>query len=131
MADWREDWEARFSALLLHGLPARLAVDLFPARCDGEPGLWVVNIHPLTAPDLWAPRDFGWTYHVSIAHEGAITEEEVLAIRASFDGREMTLRFGERHGGYLPVVGELGCQAALCAAHARCWYADRPLHVSM
>jgi hypothetical protein len=47
------------------------------------------------------------------------------------DGREVTVRFGERQGGYLTVVGELGGHPALTAAHARGWYADRPLHVSM
>jgi hypothetical protein len=106
-----------------------LAVELSPAWRAGEVGLWVVNLHP-AAPELWAPRDFGWVYHLSIAQDGALTADELADILSDFDGRELVVRFGERHGGYLTVVGALGEHPAVRSAHARGWYADRPLHVS-
>ena len=130
MGDWRADWDDRFAALLRDGLPAVLAVELSPGRA-GEAGLWVVNLHPLAAPERWAPRDFGWVYHLSIAQDGAVTDDELADILAELDGREVTVRFGERHGGYLTVVGALGEHPAVRSAHARGWYSDRPLHVSM
>jgi hypothetical protein len=131
MGEWRADWEARFAALLRDGLPAVLSVQLSPGWHVGEPALWVINLRPLADPMLWAPRDFGWDYHLSLAQDGAITAEELAAITADFDGRQLTVRFGERHGGYLTVVGELGDHPAVRAAHARGQYSDRELHVSM
>jgi hypothetical protein len=52
-------------------------------------------------------------------------------VLVDLDGREVTVRFGERWGSILTVVGELGDHPAVRAAHARGWYSDRPLHVSM
>jgi hypothetical protein len=129
MDGWRADWEERFARLLAEGLPAVLSVQLSPAWHAGEPALWVVNLHPLADPSLWAPREFG-DYHISIAQEGA-ADEEVAQVLVDLDGREVTVRFGERHGSILTIAGELGDHPALIAAHARGWYSDRPLHVSM
>ncbi len=131
MADWRADWEARFAALLRDGLPARLSVELSPAWREGEEGLWVVRLHPLAPPAAWAPREGDVDYHLSIAQEGAVTADEVAAIHSAFHGLEMVVRFGERWGGYLTVVGALAEHPAVSAAHARGWYSDRDVHVSM
>jgi hypothetical protein len=131
MGEWRADWEERFAALLRDGLPARLSVELSPAWQEGEEGLWILHVHPAADPAMWAPRDFGWPYHLSIAHEGEVTAAELESIRAAFHGRSLTLRFGERAGGYLTVVGEVAAHEALSAAHSRGWYSDRPLHISM
>jgi hypothetical protein len=131
MAEWRADWEARFAALIADGLPARLTVELSPGWQDGEEGLWVVHIHPLADPALWAPREVDFAYHLSIAEEGVVTPEEAAALHAAFHGLETVVRFGERWGGYLTVVGALGEHPAVIAAHARGRYSDRDLHVSM
>ena len=131
MGEWRADWAERFAALVRDGLPARLTVELSPAWREGEEGLWVVHIHPLADPALWAPRAVDFDYHVSIAQESAVTADEVHRIRAAFDGLETVVRFSERWGGYLVVAGALGEHDDVRAAHARGWYSDRDLHVSM
>ncbi len=130
MGEWRADWAERFALLLRDGLPARLTVELSPGWA-GDAGLWVVHIHPLSDPALWAPRAVDFDYHVSIAEEGVVTTEEVYHLRLAFDGLETVVRFGERHGGYLTVVGALGEHHAVLSAHARGRYSDRDLHVSM
>ena len=130
MGEWRADWAERFDALLRDGLPATLHVELSPGWA-GEPGLWVVRIVPLAPPDAWAPRAVDFDYHMSIAEEGQVTDEEVHALRLAFDGLTTVVRFGERWGGYVTVVGALGEHPAVRSAHARGWYADRDLHVSM
>jgi hypothetical protein len=130
MGDWRADWEARFSTLLADGLPARLHLELLPGWTAGDPGLWVLRLEPLAPPDAWAPRTFDWDYHISIAEADVPSAEELHQLHV-FDGLETVVRFGERHGAYLTVVGALGEYDALIAAHARGRYANRPLHVSM
>ena len=131
MGEWRVDWAERFAALLRDGLPARLTVELSPAWREGDEGLWVVRLHPLAPPALWAPREVDFDYHLSIAQESAVTADEVAAIHAAFHGLETVVRFSERWGGYLVVSGALGEHPAVIAAHARGWYSDRDLHVSM
>jgi hypothetical protein len=58
------------------------------------------------------------------------SDEELRQLRV-FDGLVTVVHFGERHGGYLTVVGALAEHEALSAAHSRGWYSDRPLHISM
>jgi hypothetical protein len=130
MAEWRADWEARFARLVEDGLPARLSLELSPGWHEGEAGLWVLNVEPLVDPLLWAPREFGG-YHISLAQEGAVTVAELAAIHRDFHDRAVTLRFWERHCSILVLAGELWSHPAVSAAHARGWYSDRPLHISM
>jgi hypothetical protein len=130
MDEWRADWEERFARLAEDGLPARLTLELSPGW-QGEAGLWVLNVEPLMPPALWAPRLAPHRYHISIAQEGAVTVAELAAIHRDFHDRVVTLRFWERHGSILVLAGALWSHAAVSAAHARGWYADRPLHVSM
>jgi hypothetical protein len=129
MGEWRADWAERFAALLADGLPARLHLELSPGWA-GDPGLWVIRLEPLAPPENWAPRVVDFDYHVSIAEEGVPSAEELQQLHV-FDGLETVVRFGERHGGYLTVVGALGEHPAVLSAHARGWYSDRELHVSM
>jgi hypothetical protein len=129
MAEWRADWEERFARLVEDGLPARLWLELSPGW-RGEAGLWVLAVQPLVDPARWAPREFGG-YHISLAQEGAVTAAELEAIHRDFHGRSLTLRFWERHGGYLVVAGGPWSHPAVSAVHARGWYADRPLHLSL
>jgi hypothetical protein len=131
MADWHADWEDRFDGLVRVGLPARLTLELSPGWHEGEAGIWVLNVEPMVAPALWAPRLAPHRYHISIAQEGAVTVAELERIHADFHGRALTLQFWERHGGYLVVAGAPWSHPAVSAAHARGWYSDRPLHISM
>jgi hypothetical protein len=124
---WCADWEARFDLLVDVGFPALLRLEL----SAGAPGLWVLSVQPLAPPALWAPRDFEWGYHVSIAEEGVPTAEELRRIRADFDGRVLTLQFWHRQNSTLLVAGVLWCHEAVSAAPARGWYRDRPLHLSL
>jgi hypothetical protein len=127
--EWFPDWEARYERLINDGMPARLELVL-GEEWDGAPGLWMIEAHPIEDPALWAPRIAGFVYHVSIAEEPMITPEELAQIRTDFDGKTMTIRFFERHGGYLVLAGDFWSHAALNSAHARGKYSDRILHMS-
>jgi hypothetical protein len=80
---------------------------------------------------LWAPRAVDFAYHVSLAQEGVPSAAELVRIRADFDGRLLTLQFWHRQGSTLLVAGVLWCHNTVRAAHARGWYRDRPLHLSL
>jgi hypothetical protein len=127
---WREDWEERFARLVEDGLPAHLALELSPGHV-GEAGLWVLAVQPLADPARWAPRAAPHRYHLSLAQEGAVTVAELAAIHRDFHDRVVTLRFWERHGSVLVFAGAPWSHPAVSAAHARGWYSDRPLHLSL
>jgi hypothetical protein len=126
---WYADWETRFQRLIDDGLPCCFMWSSLQPGARGTQG-WILRIEPLAPPAVWAPRAFD-VYHLSIAQEGVPTAAELSILLRAFHGRSTTVRFSARRGGYLVLAGDIGANPVLTAVHARGWYAERELHVSM
>ena len=134
---WHSEWRSRFDRLMGQGLEATIRVHCSKWTAEEE-GLWVIAIEPVASQALWAPR-FGvggapgpGDYHISLCEESAMDADALARLKERYDGKRTTIRFGggPTSGGTLLVAGDLSEDQDVRAAHARGWYADRPLHVS-
>ena len=133
---WHPRWRERFQALIRDGLHA--TTELVLSRWYEE-GLYIVRVHPLQDPRLWAPRfgsdrrDAGLTdWHISVAEESAISPEQVEKLYRRWNGAAVHLKFEDwvTSGGTL-LLAPSCIDEDLAAAHrASVWYGDRDLHIS-
>jgi len=125
---WVQDFEARFEALLAHGLSCT-------PKLVRSGRLWVLQLNPVLPLEMWAPRDPRFLKHD--LHISICFLSDPVDVFGALNGRyagddEVTLRFSGRRtsGGTLHLDVCDKVYQDLRPLHVLGVYGGRPMHVS-